>query len=541
MGLLTVSLVKDNNGQPEYAVGMVEDITKRQEAEAEHTRLVTAIEQSAEAVMITDPEGSIEYVNPAFTKITGYTRAEVLGQNPRILRSENQEPGFYEQLWGTILKGEAWRGELTNRRKDGSTYIEQMSITPVRSPRYEITHFIATKQDVTIRRTLERQVQQSAKMEAVGRLAGGVAHDFNNLLTIINGYSEMLHERSEPGSQSGEFLSEVRAAGERASQLTRQLLAFSRLQVLAPIVLDLNAIVSNLEKMLQRLIGEDINLHTDLQPALGSVKADPGQIEQVIMNLAVNARDAMPRGGDITIETRNVHLDEDYARTHPTVKPGPHVMLALTDTGEGMTAVTQARIFEPFFTTKEMGKGTGLGLATVYGIVKQSGGSIWVQSEQGKGTVFKVYFPLVVESAATMRPAKVEAQPARGVETILVVEDEDAVRQLVRLSLASAGYKVLESPDPKNALEISEKYEGPIHLLLTDVVMPQISGPTVASNVAAMRPGIRVLYMSGYTDDAVVHHGVLSQDMPFIQKPFSPTALRKKVREVLGGINQASC
>ena len=272
-----------------------------------------------------------------------------------------------------------------------------------------------------------------------------------------------------------------------------------------------------------------------MTPRLGRVKADPGQIEQVIMNLAVNARDAMPTGGNLTIETSNVELDEAYARSHATVKPGPHVMLAVGDTGVGMTPETKARIFEPFFTTKEKGKGTGLGLATVYGIVKQSGGSIWVYSELGQGTVFKVYLPMVSESPAAAEQAKAETGSHAGTETILVVEDEEGVRSLIRLALASGGYKVLESRDAENALATCAKYDGPIHLLLTDVVMPQMSGPVVASKVAALRPGIRVLYMSGYTDDAVVHHGVLSQDMPFIQKPFSPAALRKKIREVLGG------
>jgi CheY-like chemotaxis protein len=312
-------------------------------------------------------------------------------------------------------------------------------------------------------------------------------------------------------------------------------LAFSRRQVLAPQVLDLNVVVSNLEKMLRRLIGEDIKLNTLLDPSLHRVKADPGQIEQVLMNLAVNARDAMPTGGQLTLETRNVELDEDYARSHPTVAPGPHVMLAVGDTGLGMTAEIQARIFEPFFTTKEMGKGTGLGLATVYGIVKQSGGSIWVYSEPDHGTVFKVYFPMVSESPAAEQ-AEAVTDSSSGSETILVIEDEEAVRSLVRLTLVSGGYQVLEAPDAEGALVTCAQHAGPIHLLLTDVVMPQMSGPVVASKVAALRPGIRVLYMSGYTDDAVVRHGVLSQDMPFIQKPFSPAALRKKIREVLGGM-----
>jgi PAS domain S-box-containing protein len=512
----------------------IRDITERKRAEAEHVRLVTAIEQSAEAVVITNIQGEIEYVNPAFTHITGYSREEVLGQNPRILKSGKHDVEFYRRLWATILSGQIWHGELINRRKDGKLYTEEMIVTPVRDAGSNVTHFTATKQDVTERKTLEAQLHQASKMEAVGRLAGGVAHDFNNLLTVINGYSELLQERLASDAKSSTFVNEIYDAGQRAASLTRQLLAFSRRQVLAPQVLSLNAVVSNLEKMLKRLIGEDIKLNTLLDPSLHHAKADPGQIEQVIMNLAVNARDAMPTGGLLTIETRNVELDEGYASSHPSVTPGPHVMLAVGDTGVGMTRETMARIFEPFFTTKEIGKGTGLGLATVYGIVKQSGGSIWVYSEPDQGTVFKVYFPVISESPAAEQ-AEAGTDSSSGSETILVVEDEEAVRSLVRIALVSGGYQVLETPDAEGALVTCAHHAGPIHLLLTDVVMPQMSGPVVASKVAALRPGIRVLYMSGYTDDAVVRHGVLTQEMPFIQKPFSPAALRKKIREVLGG------
>ncbi len=365
--------IRDKEGKVIRFVGVAVDITERKQAEAERVRLVTAIEQSAEAVVITDLKGEIEYINPAFTHITGYTREEVLGQNPRILKSDEQDPSYYHDLWRTILAGKPWQGELINRRKDGSFYYEQMTIAPVKNAHGEVTHFIATKEDVTERRALEAQVQQAAKMEAIGRLAGGVAHDFNNLLTVINGYSEILLGRTGSDPTSREYLREIHHAGEHAASLTRQLLAFSRRQVLAPQILDLNASVAGLEKMLRRLIGEDIKLRTDLAPGLGRIRADPGQIEQVIINLAVNARDAMESGGDLIIETGNVELDEDYARQHTTAIPGPHVMLAVSDTGKGMTAETRAHIFEPFFTTKELGKGTGLGLATVYGIIKQSG------------------------------------------------------------------------------------------------------------------------------------------------------------------------
>ena len=484
--------------------------------------------------MITNTSGSLEYVNPAFTRITGYGREEVLGKNPRILKSDKQNPTVYPQLWATILRGETWYGELINRRKGGGVYTAQLNIAAVRGGAHgEITHFIATKQDVTERKSLEAQLRQATKVEAIGRLAGGVAHDFNNLLTIINGYSALLMEKLEADKQASAYLKEIKDAGERAASLTQQLLAFSRRQVLAP-VLDLNTVVSNMEKMLRRMIGEDITLHTRLDPALGRTKADPGQIERVIMYLAVNARDAMPHGGKLTIQTQNVELDEDYARSHVTVKPGPHVMLAVSDTGLGMTPETQARIFEPFFTTKEKGKGTGLGLATVYGIVKQSGGSIWVDSELGHGTVFKVFLPVVGEEPMAKEPAVKVPKIVSATETVLVVEDEAGVRSLIRLALESAGYAVLETEDPESALVACTNHDGPIHLLLTDVVMPNMSGPVVAEKVANLRPGIKVLFMSGYTDDAVVRRGVLNSNKPFIQKPFSPAELRQKIREVLG-------
>jgi PAS domain S-box-containing protein len=511
----------------------IRDITERKRAEAEHVRLVTAIEQSAEAVLMTNTEGEIQYVNPAFTRITGYSRDEVLGQNPRILKSGKQDPAFYQQLWATILKGEIWHGELINRRKDGSLYSEQMSIAPVRSAGGEVTYFIATKQDVTEHKKLEQQLIQAQKMEAVGRLAGGVAHDFNNLLTIINGYAQLLIEPISPQDPRRGHLKEILTAGERAASLTRQLLAFSRRQVLEPRVLNLNSVLADVAKMLRRLIGEDVELVSTLKPDLGRVKVDPGQIEQVIMNLAVNARDAMPQGGKLFIETSNVEIDANYARRHSPMMPGKYVMVAVSDTGCGMDLETQAHLFEPFFTTKEKGHGTGLGLATVYGIVKQSGGFIWVYSVPGRGSTFKIYLPVVEEALPTAEPAEVPAELAKGSETVLVVEDEGGVRSLVCEALASHGYKVLEAAGAASALEISEKYTEPIHLLLTDVVMPQTGGKELAKGFSTLHPETKVLYMSGYTDDAIVRHGILERGTSFLQKPFQPRALLLKIREVL--------
>ncbi len=390
-------------------------------------------------------------------------------------------------------------------------------------------------------RRSEEQLRQAQKMEAIGQLAGGVAHDFNNLLTIIRGYSELLLGGAlDQREKAREAVEEIRKASERASTLTRQLLAFSRRQVLAPQVLALNSIIADMDKMLRRLIGEDIQLTSSLAPDLGPVKADPGQIEQVLLNLAVNARDAMPRGGRLTIETANVSFDESYALMHPEVQPGSFVMLALTDTGCGMDAATQARVFEPFFTTKGPGKGTGLGLATVYGIVKQSGGSIYVYSEVGRGTCFKIYLPRLDEAAAAAAPAKGSgagpmAPPARvdGKETLLIVEDDDSVRALARTVLRSHSYDVIEAVDADDALRWVEGHTQPIHLLVTDVVMPGMSGRELAERLTALRPELKVLYVSGYTDDAVVRHGLLEAEVSFLQKPFTPNALARKVRDVL--------
>jgi CheY-like chemotaxis protein len=360
-----------------------------------------------------------------------------------------------------------------------------------------------------------------------------VAHDFNNLLTIIGGYSQLLLARLGPEDPSRAHLNEIKQAGDRAGALTRQLLAFSRRQVLAPQVLDLKAVVANVEKMLRRLIGEDIELITLAGPALGRVKADPSQIEQVIMNLAVNARDAMPQGGKLTIEIANVDLDEDFARSHVPTKPGRYVMLALSDTGIGMDAETRARIFEPFFTTKEKGKGTGLGLAMVYGVVKQSGGYIWVDSEPGRGATFKVYLPLAEVDAEAAELPLVRIGMPQGSETVLVVEDEAAVRWLVRGVLESTGYRVLEARHGFDALMVCHQYKEPIDLVLTDVVMPEMSGRELVERLALLQPDTKVLYMSGYTDDSLVHHGVLETGIAFLQNPFMPQALARKVRDVL--------
>jgi signal transduction histidine kinase/CheY-like chemotaxis protein len=382
----------------------------------------------------------------------------------------------------------------------------------------------------------EEKLRQAQKMEGIGRLAGGVAHDFNNLLTIIGGYSDLVLVELDSGHPLQLPLGEIKSAADRAASLTRQLLAFSRKQLLAPKLLNLNTIVGDMNRMLQRLIGEDIMLATHLEPCLAPVHADPGQIEQVIMNLAINARDAMPRGGKLTIETRNVRLQAlDGIRPEGELKTGCYALLAITDTGIGMDDEVKAHIFEPFFTTKEVGKGTGLGLATVYGIVKQSGGAVTVYSERGYGTTFKIYLPRVLEDAERARGSAPGTEPQRGAETILLVEDEEKLRALAQRILRSSGYHVLEARDGQEALEVAHRYENRIDLLLTDVVMPHLSGRRLAECLLPVRPEVKSLYMSGYTDDAVIRHGILDAETAFIQKPFSPHALLTKVREVLDG------
>ena len=383
------------------------------------------------------------------------------------------------------------------------------------------------------RHALEEQLRTSQRMEAVGRLVAGVAHDFNNLLTVVLGTADFLLHETGPEDPRRAGLGEIRSAAERAAGLIRRLLAFSRQQVLEPRVLELNALVRELERLLQRIIGEDVELRIRLAPGLGTVRADPGQLEQVILNLAVNSRDAMPEGGRLTLETANVELDRAYAETHPSVRPGSYVMLAVSDTGVGMDAATRSRIFEPFFTTKSKDRGTGLGLATVHGIVNQSGGHIWLYSEPGKGTTFKIYLPRVDEPPAPAAAPVPADRALTGSETLLVVEDEQAVRALTRMTLEARGYRVLAAASAAEALELVASHPGPIPLVITDVIMPGMSGGELAERVAALRPEARVIFVSGYTDDTIAHHGVLDPGVHFLQKPFTLDALARKVREVL--------
>lgn len=521
-------------GEPAYLVSL-RDVTEQKIA-LERIRLQSAaLEAAANSIVITDVKGHIQWTNRAFTKLTGYTQEDTLGATPRVLKSGHQDRAFYRVLWETVLSGQVWQGELVNRRKDGSLYNEEMTITPVRDRQGKISHFIAIKQDVAERRKLEEQLRQSQKLEAVGRLAGGVAHDFNNLLTSIMGYSQMLlYDLGEDNAKRND-LEAIMKAAERASSLTRQLLAFSRKQMFQPKVIDLNEVVSNTNKLLNRLIGEDINLVMALDDSLGQVKVDPGQIDQVIMNLAVNARDAMPEGGKMVIETANIALDETCSRGHFSVPSGRYVMLAVSDNGSGMDEETQQQIFEPFFTTKELGKGTGLGLATVYGIIKQSGGYVWVYSEPEKGSTFKIYLPRVDEEVEQQHPVDRSQTAARGSETILLVEDEVSVRCLARRILEMNGYSVLEAFNGVDALKVAERHCGPIHIMLTDVVMPVMGGNELARQLTQVRPDTKILFFSGYTDRAVLDHGNLETGSAFLQKPFTAGKLAQKVREILDG------
>jgi signal transduction histidine kinase len=420
-----------------------------------------------------------------------------------------------------------------NLTADGKVIRCQWFNTPLFEDDGRFAGILCLAQDITEKVAMEERFRQAQKLEAIGSLAGGVAHDFNNLLTIINGYADLVQATLPADSPTAELVREISQAGDRATGLTRQLLAFSRKQVLEPKVLQLNAVVAETTKMLQRLIGEDVDLHTSLDPGLDRVKADPGQIEQILINLAVNARDAMPRGGKLTIQTANVELDETYVESRSDVRPGRHALLSVSDTGSGMDETVKSRIFEPFFTTKEAGSGTGLGLATVFGIVKQSGGHIAVYSEPGLGTSFKIYLPVVDELASSTTAPTEQAALVQGVETILLAEDEPALRALTRHVLQLHGYKVLEAENGTAALRAAEGYDGPIHLLVTDVVMPAMSGRQLAEALVVLRPEMRVLYLSGYTDDAVVRHGVLHAETAFLQKPFTPSGLAHKVRKVL--------
>jgi PAS domain S-box-containing protein len=509
---------------------------EQQTAEATLRKLSRAVEQSADTVVITDQNGVIEYVNPAFETLTGYTQDEVCGQTMSILKSGEQTSEVYEGMWSTILAGNIYRGILVNRKKNGDLYHVERSISPVRDPEGRITHFISNGRDLTERLRLEAELRQAQKMDAIGHLAGGVAHDFNNLLTIITSYSELALDDVPKNSGLEGKIQEILLAARRAAELTRQLLAFSRKQPQALRVMDVNEAISRVARTLPRLIGEDIHFSFHAGADLGTVRADPMQIEQILMNLAANARDAMPQGGNLRIETSNVLLTDEYLLRKPALIPAGHyALITVTDDGDGIAAEHMPHIFEPFYTTKPLGEGTGLGLATVYGIVKQNKGFVWAYSELEMGTVFKIYLPCVsVEKKHVTEHDPVKAERmARGSETILLVEDEGAVRRSTAEFLELQGYTVLQAKDGVEALAVAKKFGAMIHLVVTDVVMPNMSGGTLATELGLLRPEARLLFVSGYAGKTVLDHKVFDIETNFLQKPFTLKQLSSKVRGAL--------
>ncbi len=488
------------------------------------------------AIFVLDREGRVATWNAGAQRLIGYESAEIVGKDLRgFYPPEDVADGKPSRHLETAraagrVEEEAWR-----LRKDGSRFWANVVITPLSDDAGTLFGFAQVTRDLTERRRLEEQVHQAQKMEAIGRLAGGIAHDFNNVLSVVLGHSEMIVADLRVDEPLRAEVEEIRLAAVRAAELTRQLLAFSRRQVLEMRPVDLTQSVGSMEKMLRRLLGASVSLTTLLATDLYTVRADPGQVEQVVMNLVVNARDGMPGGGKLTIETANVTIDDEYARTHHDVRPGEYAMLAVTDTGIGMNEETLTRIFEPFFTTKEAANGTGLGLATVFGIIKQSAGHIWVYSEPGRGSTFKIYLPKASgppDRRASQRPP---VESIRGSETILLVEDDDQVRALARGILRRNGYVVLEAPNGGEAILICEQHTARIHLLLTDVVLPRMSGRQLAERLVAMRPEMKVLFMSGYTDDAVLLHGLLDSGVAYLQKPLTPASLTRKIHELLRG------
>jgi len=531
----TASVIGDSKGQPDKIVIVNRDITERKRAAEALLRSETSfrsvVEDAPYGIFKANLTGKLLMVNPALVKMLGYaSQDELLGVN--LASGIYRHAAEHQKINELFLREQHFKDvEVEWKRKDGAFITVRCSGWPVTDE--SGTDMEVFAEDVTERRVLERQLRMAQKMEAVGRLSGGIAHDFNNLLGVIIGYIQVIKRSMVPGQTSYEYAEEIEKAGQRAVALTRQLLAFSRQQVLEPVILNLNTLVSEMEKMLPRLIGEDIQLNLSLDQAIGQVKADSGQIEQVVMNLAVNSRDAMPDGGTLTIHTANAELDAAFTREHPGSVAGQYVMLAVTDTGMGMDPETQAQIFEPFFTTKGRDQGTGLGLATVYGVVKQSSGYIAVVSELGKGASFRIYLPRIDKPVAAKSENLQAPLAVGGSETILLVEDAEALRKLAQMFLRDNGYRVLTAADGSEAQQVAAQNPGPIHLLLTDVVMPGINGRVLAERLAPRHPAMKVLYMSGYTDSFIAGHGVLEAGIHLLHKPFTEQALLSKVRELL--------
>jgi len=529
---LEVSLAAMPDKRGPLVAAFVRDITQRRRIERERARLAKAVEQAAEAILITDPEARLEYVNPAFERMSGYDREEVLGRNPSLLKSGEHESSFYERMWAALMRGEIWSGTFINRRKDEKLYEVEASISPVRDESGILRHYVGVQRDMTREREMERQLLQAQKMEAVGQLAGGVAHDFNNLLTVIEGHCDILLHDLAPDQPGRAEVGEIQQAAQRASELTRQLLAFSRRQTLRPRVFDLPDRVENLGAILRRLIGEDIELVFSTQESELRVDADPNQIEQVLVNLAVNARDAMPGGGKLRLETSLLRVGPGAIHADVKVPAGDYVKLEVTDTGCGMDEATRQRAFEPFFTTKGSGRGTGLGLSTAYGIVKQSGGFIFVTSAPGAGARFEILLPRSPEAVHSVPDPPPAPAESRGDERVLVVEDEPSVCSLAKTVLKTAGYSVVTADNPEEALRLAPG-AGPFDLLVSDMIMPGMSGTEMAERLREGAPGLKVLFMSGYPGGSIGGGSAVTRDTPFLAKPFTPDQLLAKVREVL--------
>jgi two-component system, cell cycle sensor histidine kinase and response regulator CckA len=509
------------------------ELIERRQMEEAHARLVTAVEQAAEAIVITDVCGTILYVNPAFEKITGYARAEAVGRNPHFLKSGKHDQAFYQQMWNSLLQGKAWSGRIVNRKKDGALIEEEMTISPIRDSAGKVFNYVAVKRDVTQEVALETQLRQAQKMEAIGLLAGGLAHDFNNILTVIHGNASLLLNTQLDATERAECSDQILRASERAASLTRQLLMFSRKQVMQPASLDLNQVVQSMVKMLRRILGEDITLQSVLEPNLPPVFADASMMEQVLLNLAVNSRDAMPSGGTLTITTGIQVLNAEQARPPSPAGPGEYVWLAVKDTGCGISAEVKPLIFEPFFTTKAAGKGSGLGLSTVYGIVQQHRGWIDVDSDAGQGAAFRVYLPAARGARIEHKSSATSIQLPTGNETILAVEDDPSLRLLIRRILERCGYTVLSAATGAAAVQVWSANKDRIQLLLTDLVMPEgMSGFDLAWRLLADKPGLKVIYTSGYRfrlDEGTP----LIEGENYLQKPYSSENLAQTVRHCL--------
>ncbi|MDX2480675.1 MAG: PAS domain S-box protein [Desulfuromusa sp.] len=521
-----------SDGSRKALVVLGRDITVRKKAEEQLRHLAAAIEQAGETIVITDTKGIMEYVNPAFTAVTGYTRDEAIGQNPRILNGGELDGSIYDELWATITQGKLWKGRFHNKRKDGSRFVEDVNISPIVSSAGKIVNYVAVKREITEQLLVEDQYRQAQKMEAVGQLAGGVAHDFNNMLAIILGQVEIALMKIPPGDPLEKRLLEIKHAAKRSAELTQQLLGYARKQSRQPQVLNLNDTVATMLKMLKRLIGENLELRWQPEAALPLVNIDPSHLNQILTNLIINARDAIDGSGVIVVQTTQVFLDEKFCYEHSGSHSGEHVLLQVIDNGCGMSQDILTKMFDPFFTTKEVNRGTGLGLSMVFGLVKQNNGYITASSTPDQGSIFSLYFPrtLIDESLSIQAD---HGTPLSGTETILVVEDEAALLDVTISMLTEAGYNILSAPKPFTAIQLAEKYQGTIHLLLTDIVMPKMNGIELSTCLLKTRPELKILYMSGYPRDHLVQQKDYNHGAQLLPKPFSAHKLTKSIREIL--------